>query len=167
MREQIPRLANLRGVADAWEGAEVEPADIVMSAHVLYFVPEPLPFLEKMERLARERVCILLRESQPVGLAAAILPQLRGSRPERWPGASDLFNLLLSWGRAPDLALRRYTTTTRFASLEEAVELCRVRIAEWEDARGRPLLEAALDRDQDGAFEFRATTLLGLLTWTP
>src|SRR5216110_2815467 len=60
MRAHLPALPNLTVVASAWEDAEVAPADLVTCCHVLYGVAEVVPFVEKLERSARERVFIML-----------------------------------------------------------------------------------------------------------
>src|SRR5437016_9599437 len=54
MRAEIPHRDNLTVVASGWEEAEVAPADFVVCAHVLYFIPDPVPFVEKLTRSARE-----------------------------------------------------------------------------------------------------------------
>src|SRR6266571_2261013 len=61
MRAHMPAIPNLTVVASAWEDAEVAPADLVICCHVLYGVADVVPFIEKLERSARERVFIMLR----------------------------------------------------------------------------------------------------------
>src|ERR1700757_1900175 len=63
MRAHIPPRENMTVVASTWEDADVAPADLVICSHVLYGVAEPVPFLEKMQRSARERVFVMMRES--------------------------------------------------------------------------------------------------------
>lgn len=92
MRAQLEAAGqppNLTVIASSWEDAEPAPADLVICSHVLYAVAEPVPFIEKMEALAKERVFVCLRDVDP---------------PEgRRPRFQDLFNLLRQMGVAPDV----------------------------------------------------------------
>jgi SAM-dependent methyltransferase len=96
MRALIPPLDNLTVVASSWEDAEVAPADLVICSHVLYAVPEPVPFIEKLEKAARERVFIFLRDEPGTHEGETRQPRLQ-----------DLYNLLRQTGVAPDLTVVR------------------------------------------------------------
>src|ERR1700682_4042926 len=76
MRAQIPPRDNMTVVASTWEDAEVAPADLVICCHVMYGVADPVPFISKLEHSARERVFIMLRESDLPHPAAAIRKKL-------------------------------------------------------------------------------------------
>ena len=52
-------------VESKWEGAGVEPADIVLCAHVLYVVADVEPFVRKMEAHAGHRVLVVLYQAAP------------------------------------------------------------------------------------------------------
>src|SRR5437660_8367446 len=56
MRDRIPNADNMTVIGSAWMDADPAPADLVVCVHVLYEVAEPIPFIEKLERRARERV---------------------------------------------------------------------------------------------------------------
>ena len=92
MRALIPPLDNLTVVASTWEDAEVAPADLVLCSHVLYAVAEPVPFIEKLQACARERVFVFMRDG-PGSREGAV----------RQPRLQDLYNLLRELGIAPDL----------------------------------------------------------------
>ena len=121
MRAQIPPKDNMTIVASTWEDAEVAPADLVICCHVLYGVENPAPFVAKLERSARERVFIMLRESELPHPAAAIRKRLAGDAGPGLPRFSDLFMLLVQIGLAPDVTFLRYTSTNRYGNFEEAV----------------------------------------------
>jgi SAM-dependent methyltransferase len=93
MRALIPPLDNLTVIASTWEDAEVAPADLVISSHVLYAVAEPVPFLQKMEACARERVFVFIRDG-PGAHEGEV----------RQPRFQDLYNLLRQMGVSPDVA---------------------------------------------------------------
>ena len=121
MRDRIPDADNLTVIASAWMDAEPAPADLVICVHVLYDVAVPVPFIEKLEASARERVFIALRDSghpHPAELYA-------GPRLGREPGLRDCFLLLRQLGVAPDVAMFSYPESHRFASLDQAAEECR------------------------------------------
>src|SRR6476646_5812725 len=94
MRALIPPRDNMTVVASTWEDAAVAPADLVICCHVLYGVEEPVPFIAKMERAARERVFIMLRDGALAHAAALIRKQMPGAEEPRMPRFSDLFMLL-------------------------------------------------------------------------
>src|SRR5204862_275445 len=63
MRSHIPTRDNMTVIASSWEDAEVAPADLVICSHVLYGVADPVPFINKLERSARDHVFVMIRES--------------------------------------------------------------------------------------------------------
>src|SRR5216683_4167112 len=63
MRSHIPPRQNMTVIASAWEDAEVAQADLVICSHVMYGVADPVAFLEKLQRAARERVFVMMRET--------------------------------------------------------------------------------------------------------
>src|SRR5437588_1939022 len=101
MRAQIPARDNMTVVASTWEDAEVAPADLVICSHVLYGVADPVTFIAKLERAARERVFVMMRETDLPHPVAEIRRRLRGETGPRLPRFSELFMLLLEVGIAP------------------------------------------------------------------
>src|SRR6516225_5112644 len=63
MRARIPPRDNITVIASTWEDAEVAPADLVICSHVMYGVADPVAFIQKMNRSARDRVFVMIRES--------------------------------------------------------------------------------------------------------
>src|SRR5579864_2960892 len=108
MRAQISPRANMTVVASTWEDADVAPADLVICSHVLYGVAEPIPFIHKLDRLARERVFIMLRETDLPHPAAVIRARLQGTPGARLPRFSELFMVLMQVGIAADVTYLRY-----------------------------------------------------------
>lgn len=168
MRSHIPPLDNVTVVASTWEDAEVAPADVVICNHVLYGVADPVPFIEKMNRHARERVFVMMRESDLPHPAELVRQRLSGARRPRMPRFSDLFMLLIHLGIAPDVHFLRYPTTTRYADLGEALDDCRTVLGDvWEEGAGRSVLEEVLKRE-DGELLFEGGTVIsGVAHWQP
>src|SRR5438105_8651707 len=108
MRSHIPPQNNMTIVASTWEEAAVAPADLVICSHVIYGVLEPIPFLEKMQRSARERVFVMMRETDLPHPAAELRRRLVGESGPRLPRFSELFMLLVQMGATPDVTFLRY-----------------------------------------------------------
>lgn len=168
MRSHIPSRDNITVIASTWEDAEVAPADLVICSHVLYGVLQPVPFVERLERAARERVFVMLRQTDLPHPAAEVRRRLLGEAGPRLPRFSELFMLLLQIGIAPDVVFLRYPIMTRYADMEEAVTDCRALFGEgWDDARGRAVLEEILSRDGDQLVYEGGVALSGVAHWQP
>lgn len=168
MRSKITPRDNMTIVASTWEDAAVAPADLVICSHVLYGVADPEPFISKLESSARERVFIMLRESDLPHPAAAIRTRLIGNGGPRMPRFSDLFMLLMQMGIAPDVRFLTYKSQTRYADLDEALADARALVGDgWEEATGRAMLEELLTRDGDDLLFDGGAVLSGVAHWQP
>ena len=168
MRSHIPTRDNVTIIASAWEDAEVAPADLVICSHVLYGVAEPVPFLDKLQRAARERVFVMMRETDLPHPAAQIRTRLMGKAGPRLPRFSDLFMLLLQMGIAADVDFIRYPIVTRYASMEEALTDCRALFGDgWDEEKAREVLDGLLTRDGDELVFDGGIALSGVAHWKP
>ncbi len=168
MRARIPPRDNMTVVASTWEEAEVAPADLVICCHVLYGVAEPAPFIEKLVRSARERVFILLRETELPQPSAAIRKRLRGDAAPRMPRFGDLFMLLMQMGIAPDVTFLRYNSVTRYMDFDEALTDVRGLVGDgWDEAAGRAMLKEVLTREGDELIFDGGAVLSGVAHWQP
>jgi SAM-dependent methyltransferase len=168
MRAQIAPKENMTVVASTWEDAEVAPADLVICCHVLYGVADPVPFINKLEQSARERVFIMMRESELPHPAAAIRGRLLGDAGPPMPRFSDLFMLLMQMGIAPDVSFQRYQSVSRYADLEEALIDARALVGDgWDEATGRAMLEEMLQRDAAELVYDGGPVLTGVAHWQP
>jgi SAM-dependent methyltransferase len=168
MRARIESRDNLTLVASAWEDAEVARADLVICSHVMYGVADPVPFLDKMQRAARERVFVMMRETPLPHPGAEVRRRLVGDAGPRLPRFSDLFMVLIQMGVAPDVVFLRYPILTRYSDLEEAVADTRALAGDaWEDKRGRAILDEILER-RDGELVYEGgTAVSGVAHWRP
>ncbi len=168
MRSRIPVTDNMTVVASTWEDAVVAPADLVICCHVLYGVADPVPFIAKLDVSARERVFVMLRESDLPHPAAAIRARLHGEAGPRMPRFSDLFMLLIQMGVAPDVNFLRYPSVNRYANLDEALADARAMVGNgWDESIGRPMLEGMLTRDGDDLVFDGGSVLSGVAHWQP
>src|SRR5262249_8651166 len=152
-------------IGSSWQDAEPTPADLVICVHVLYPVADGVPFVEKLEGSARERVFVVLRGSAH-GHPGEVLA---GPDRAREPRLRDCFLLLRQMGVAPDVAMTTYPTSHRFESFEQALEECRSHVGqEWNDERGRAWLEANLRPDEEGTLVCDGGQVTGgVLHWKP
>lgn len=154
MRALLEPAANMTVIASTWQDAEPAPADLVICCHVLYGVAEPVPFIEKLESSARERVFITMRTGQPAITAEAAWAALVGAR-TRMPEFGDLLDVLAEMGVEPETARLTYPASRTYSSLEEAVEEVRSALGErWDGERGRAWLEERLQAGPDGSLLF-------------
>ena len=168
MRARIPPRDNITVIASTWEDAEVAPADLVICSHVMYGVADPVAFIQKMNRSARDRVFVMIRESDLPHPAAAIRKQLLGDAGPRLPRFSELFMLLVQMGMAPDVSFIRYDVQNRYSDLDEAVADSRALFGDgWDDTRGRVALSGMLRRDGDDLVFDGGTVLSGVAHWKP
>ncbi|MGH7764479.1 MAG: class I SAM-dependent methyltransferase [Candidatus Dormibacteraceae bacterium] len=168
MRAQIEVPDNMTIVASTWEDAEVAPADLVICCHVLYGVADAVPFIAKLDRSARERVFVMLRESELPHPANVIRTRLMGQAGPRLPPFSELFMLLLQIGIVPNVTFTSHPITTRYADLEEALIDCRAMYGEgWDEGAGRQILEELLRHEKDELVFEGGTALSGVAHWRP
>ena len=162
-------LNNITIVQTTWEDAPGDlTADIVICSHVLYGVADPEPFLDKLQKAARDRVFVMIRESDLPHPAAELRRRILGSTGPRLPRFSELFMLLVQMGIAPDVAFLRYPITTRYADMHEALTDCRALFGEgWDEDAGRAVLEQILQRDGDELVFDGGIALSGVAHWTP
>jgi hypothetical protein len=155
-------------VASTWEDAVVAPADLVICSHVLYGVADPVPFIAKMNRSARDRVFVMMRQSDLPHPATEIRRRLGGDMGPRLPRFSELFMLLLQMGIAPDVSFISYPIMTRYSNMDEALVDARALYGEgWDEAVGRSALEELLAPD-DGELVFDGGIVLsGIAHWHP
>ena len=168
MRSLIPHLDNVTVVGSAWEDAEVAPADLVVCSHVLYGVEDVVPFIEKMERCARERVFIMLREG-PVPHPANMLRDRMAAGPlPRITKFSELFMVLIQLGIRPEVTFIGYPVVNRYASFEEAVADCRPLFGDgWDESGARDELEKMLVRDGGELVYDAGFSVSGVAHWRP
>jgi hypothetical protein len=168
MRAHLPALPNLTVIASSWEDAEVAPADLVICSHVLYGVEEVVDFVEKMERAARERVFVMLREGPVPHPANVLRDRMAGGGLPRITQFSDLFMVLLQMRAYPDVRFISYPVVNRYRSLDEAVADCMPLFGEgWNEDDARRELGRMLVRDGDELVYDSGVSVSGVAHWQP
>jgi SAM-dependent methyltransferase len=162
-------LTNLEVVPAAWpEAAErVEPADLVICAHVLYPIVEVEPFLRQLGARTR-RLCFLqLRLGQREGPYLELFERVWGEPRAPAPTALDLFNVAHQLGFAASFEVVPFPAWRRFDTLDEAVENARQDILNPSGADGliRAYVEPRLV-EVDGRLALpNETPSAGLVYW--
>ncbi len=168
MRSMIPPRDNMTVVASTWQDAVVAPADLVICSHVLYGVADVVPFIAKLDRSARERVFVMLRESDLPHPAASIRKRLLGEVGPPMPRFSDLFMLLIQMDIAPDVQFLSYRSVTRYANLDEGLVDARALVGDaWDEKVGRAMLAELLTPEGDELVYDGGTVLSGVAHWQP
>jgi hypothetical protein len=165
MRNHIPGKPNLTVVPNPWQYAEVGQADLVICVHVLYSVTDPVPFIEKLEAAATERVFVVMRDSPHTHPAERLAARGR-ARP---PQLRECFMLLRQIGIAPDVTMFTHPTRYRFADLDCAVEECRLSAGPgFDEQAARAWLAENLQLQPDGVMVYDGGLMTsGVLHWSP
>src|SRR5439155_25380441 len=114
-------IRNVRGVRGLWEDVSVEPADLVICAHVIYGIVGIGDFLEKLDAHARRRVAIFAHMQSPLARFADFWARVHREPRIDLPAVPELLPVL--WARSiyPNLemfpALARETAPSREAAL--------------------------------------------------
>jgi SAM-dependent methyltransferase len=168
MRALIPPRDNITVIASGWEDAQVAPADLVICCHVMYGIEQPIPFITKLDRSARERVFVMMREGQMHHPAIGLRRRMLGDDSPPMPQFSDLFMLLSQLRIAPDVDFIRYPVNLRYAGMDDALDDCRSMIgARWDETNARALLEDILVRDGTELVFDGGIQLTGIAHWQP
>lgn len=119
-----------RGVQGRWPDVAplVEAADVVVSHHVLYNVPDLVPFLAALTDHARRRVVVEVTLTHPAGWLNSLWRHFHGiARPDR-PTVSDVAAVLEEMGIRAQLETWRRSPWTTAVGRQEVVEFARRRL---------------------------------------
>lgn len=118
-------IDNLKVVAGAWQDVEVEPHDVVLCAHVTYFVSDIVPFIEKLDAAARRACFIHVRIDEAAASFHPLWHQLfEGPYPSEC-GFADLYPLLLGMGIRANVEVAGGRTGPIYSTFEDAFEAAR------------------------------------------
>jgi SAM-dependent methyltransferase len=175
MRAQLERASGERGVrnlsivAGSWEGVEVEPHDVALVANVLYFVPDAVRFIEKLDRGARRACYILHRIEERATPLLPIWDKVWGQPRPPEAGALDLLNVLYSMGIRASFQPVPLPEPARYATVDEALPDARQFLElspddETHDATLRAFLPSILT-ERGGQLEYPAGPQMAMIWW--
>ncbi len=158
-------------IQSSWQEAETAAADVVFSAFVLTLVPDPRPFVEKLEAAARRHVLLYLGAYSADAVLDPLWRHFHGS--PRVPGASylDAIAVLRELGITPEVKVVEIPNPRRFATIDEAVEHYRDGLLLPDTAAARHELEGLLGMwllGRKGALRSPLRTVpTAIIRWTP
>lgn len=165
-------IHNVTVVQEHWENADVERADIVLSAHSVYGVVEAEPFIRKLEANARQKVIVFVLTEQPQSQLSPFWKPLYGEERIDLPALRELMNVLWELEIYPSLRMFSPTPVQMFESKEAAFEQLRHRLHVDNDSeverRLRSAISDLLEETPDGLMiKGSKPRRLGVLTWNP
>lgn len=96
-------IDNARFVQGTWLEAEGIAGDVALVAHVTYFVPQIVPFIDALNAATRRRVLIDVRSVPPPNQVAELFRMARGEAMMLVPGHEELLAVLTEMGIAAKL----------------------------------------------------------------
>jgi SAM-dependent methyltransferase len=166
------RINNVSLMAKRWEEAEVEPADVVLSAHVIYMVEDIRAFVTKVVAHARQKVLMPTFMRPPMARYAPFWRWVHGEDKHELPGAGELMQVLWEMDIYPDLEMFEPRPSRAFKDWLTALETLRRRIHvkpdTAEDAGLQRAMRELLIETPDGYGMKGATPEhLALISWRP
>jgi len=96
-------IENARAIQSGWMEAEGIDGDVLLAAHVTYFVSEIAPFIKKLERACRRRIIIDVLSVPPPNQSPQFFRLVYGEEQALVPGPDELLPVLDEMGIAPDV----------------------------------------------------------------
>ena len=163
-------ISNVSVVQARWEEAEVEPADLVLCAHVLYVVADIEPFVRKLEDHARERVLVVLFNAPPQSQIHALWEQIHGEARIPLPSLPELQAVLGQMGIDAKVEMLAAQPAGGFDDVQQALELLARRLYLEPGSPQMATLENMLPdllEESDGTLIVRGSQPLlpGLVSW--
>jgi hypothetical protein len=167
-------ISNARWLHSDWLGADIE-GDVCFTANVVYYIEDIVPFVQKLDAVARRRVMIVMHSIPPTNVGAPITRLVQGREPAPAPGFKELLPVLWDSGILPEVRVLGpsdfIAERARFAGREEAIASVLPRSDTVPDARGN--IEAHFDEifvpsgAGSGYMRRRAPSRVLLITWEP
>jgi 2-polyprenyl-3-methyl-5-hydroxy-6-metoxy-1,4-benzoquinol methylase len=178
MRESLRHLAveagieNVTVVAKRWEEAEVEPADVVLSAHVIYMIEDIRAFVVKLAEHAREKVLMPTFMRPPMSRYAPFWRWVHGEERTTLPGAAEFMQVLWEMGIYPHLEMFAPIPFRTFKDWQRALDSIRPRLfvtpGTDKDARLQQAMRELLIETPDGyTIKGIPPGRLALISWRP
>ena len=165
-------VSNVSVVHKVWEEAKVEPADIVICAHVVYGVAKIEPFLRKLTTHARRRVLVLAFTHPPISRFSPFWKPVHGEERIEMPALPEIVNVLWEMDIYPNVDMLEEMGQRGFSNREEALNQLRQRVyVQPGTEKDERLLEAMNDllvETSDGlTIKGANPRYLGLVSWVP
>ena len=166
------QIDNVRLVPKRWEEAEVEPADVVLAAHVIYMIEDICAFVEKLVAHARQKLLMFMFMRPPLARYAPFWRWVHGEDKHELPGAGELMQVLWEMDVYPNLEMFEPRPSRAFKDWQGALDTLRRRIHVMpdtpEDARLQQAMRELLT-ETSGGYGIKGSTPehLALISWRP
>jgi SAM-dependent methyltransferase len=165
-------IANVTLVARPWEEAEVESADVVLSAHVIYSIEDIDAFVRKLTAHARQQVYMPTFMRPPRARYAPFWRLVHGEDRQELPGAAELMQVLWELGLYPNLEMYAPVPFRPFRDWQRALEALRPRLFVTpdmeQDARLQHAMRELLSETSAGyIIKDLPPGRLALISWQP
>jgi hypothetical protein len=137
-------IENVTVVAKRWEEAEVEPADVVLSAHVIYMIEDIRAFVVKLVEHAREKVLMPTFMRPPMSRYASFWRWVHGEERTELPGAAEFMQVLWEMGIYPHLEMFEPIPFRTFKNWHRALDSIRPRLFVTSDTDKDARLQQAM-----------------------
>jgi 2-polyprenyl-3-methyl-5-hydroxy-6-metoxy-1,4-benzoquinol methylase len=137
-------IENVTLVARSWDTAEVEPADVVLSAHVIYSIEDIGAFVTKLAAHARKQVCMPTFMRPPRARYAPFWRRVYGEDRQELPGAAELMQVLWELGIYPNLEMYDPVPFRPFRDWQRALDALRPRLFVMPDTEQDARLQHAM-----------------------
>ncbi|GAB3579965.1 hypothetical protein GCM10027445_49410 [Amycolatopsis endophytica] len=117
-----------RVVEGRWPDVDVEPADVVVCAHVLYNAPDLERFVTALTAHARRRVVVEVAEAHPLTTLNPLWRHFHGIERPTGPTADDAAAALRELGLDPEVVRWRKEAKPEYAHFDELVDVTRRRL---------------------------------------
>lgn len=163
-------ITTIRVLQSDWLTADAPQADVVICAHVVYFISEIEAFIQKLVQHARRLCAIAVRVDQRNLALSPLFEQVWGEPEQPEPSFIELYNLLYGMGIVAEVAIRRGGGGPgSFASWEEAETSAFRSIGPRDEAtreRVRAYLRRRMLPQPNGGFTFpEGSPRVALISW--
>lgn len=165
-------IENMSVIETGWAEASVEPADMVLSSHVVYVIQEIEPFVRKMESHAKRQVLAILFQFPPQMQMYGLWEQVHGEKRHALPCLPEFLPVLEELGIRPEITELDLRPQRGFDSYEEAREMLTRRLYVKPGTVAMDRLERALEEsvhEVEGTWQIKGSQPLRpcIVAWEP
>lgn len=165
-------IENVSVVQAEWQDARVDPADVVLCAHVIYTIRDIGGFLRKLDTHAKKNVLIVAYNAPPQSQIYGLWKEVHGKERLPLPSLPQLKEVLEELGIDFKVRMLPAQPPRGFDTLEDAVSQLSRRLYVAEGSPEEQRLELVLPgllSEEEGVFRFRDSQPLrpALVSWQP
>jgi len=166
------KIENVSIVRGLWEEVEVDPAQVVLCAKIIYGVADLETFILKLESHAMDRVLILADMKSPQAIFSHLWGAVHEEELINLPAMPELLSALWELDIYPDLEMFEPTAREIAPNRETALEMLRQMFHVLTDTEKDRRLQAIMDelviQTPDGlAIKGAGLRRQGLISWRP